>query len=289
MFKFIDNLDINSEIFNVKYSDLNIHKKLGQGGGGSVYLATWQDTEVAFKCFDTQQLFGGEHDFKAFRLEATMLISLSHPNIVRFYGCTIKPPRVGIVMAYCKNGDLAAYLSANPDLPYVRRCEIMCQVAGALSYVHSRGSMHRDVKPENVFISDLLNPQMGDFGLGRSDTGDFSGKTARVGTSAYMAPEVFSGRQYGKPCDVFSFSILAFVVFTGYIKPYGETTFNVEARVASDPSFRPDVGWIQSVTQESRQLMTRCWAHEPPQRPTFEEIVLEIGGWKVVNEVQTII
>ena len=275
----IARFDVDETLFHIKYEDLEVKWKIGSGGASAVvFYATWKGSPVAFKCFKTAEVCGGERQFAEFEKEASLLISLAHPHIISVYGCTLNPPRVGIVMEYCENGDLRNYICNHQETSQAIRLCWLADTASAIEHVHSIAVIHRDVKPDNVFLDAELTAKLADFGLGRSfqvDDLETCAKTMFVGTSGYIAPEVISGTDYTESCDVFSFGVLAYTVLTGEFSPYGGTA-NVDYRVATDPTFRPDLG-AGGVPDGLKALLAECWEHNVADRPTMHCVVRELS------------
>lgn len=259
------NFTIDKKLFFINYDDLTIMKKIGSGGGDAVvFKADWKGSPVAFKCFRVADVFLNDSLFAEFEKEASLLMAISHPHIIRVFGCTIKSPRVGIVMELCDNGDLSMYLQSHPDTPLSIRIVWLAGVAAAISHIHSVGVIHRDIKPDNVFLDHELISKLADFGLGRS-IGDHTAcvKTRHVGTLGFISPEVVSGTTYNEACDVYSFGVTMYAVLTGKFKPYGSQT-NVDYRSAMDPAFRPEIDDIECGVLD---VIVSCWKHDPAERP----------------------
>ena len=101
----IAHLNINKDFFKVKYSDVQLKKVIGEGGGEAcVYLADWHSQEVAVKIFKIREM--DEEKYKAFENEVKIQSSLHHPNVLRFLGAIMEENKVGFIMELCKNGDL---------------------------------------------------------------------------------------------------------------------------------------------------------------------------------------
>jgi len=110
------NLVINKELYVIEYDSISLLKRIGNGGGGGaqIYRVEWMDKICAFKVFQTST-FASQRTFDDFEREVAIMSSISHPNILRFFGCSLKPPRVGILMEYCPNGDLQMFLMHRLD------------------------------------------------------------------------------------------------------------------------------------------------------------------------------
>jgi len=97
-----------------------------------------------------------------------ILASIAHPNIIKFYGACIHPPRIGYLMEFCEHGDLVTYFnrkSGPPPLDFTLR--ILGEVAAAQRFLHSKKIIHRDLKAQNVLIAKDLGSRLMDFGLSK--------------------------------------------------------------------------------------------------------------------------
>ena len=132
-----------------------------------------------------------------------------------------------------------------------------------------------------------------DFGMTRFKTNQHM--TSRIGTSIYMAPEIVNNEFYDEKCDVFSFGIIMFEVFTRNFKPYGANTAQIEIKVAQNPLFRfvfffqisnnkkrpalpVDMGPLDHSQIAFIELMTKCWSHNASARPSFSEIIAALNS-----------
>lgn len=268
-------IKIKPELFKIKFDKIKVLEKIGSGGSNStIYKAEWDGYIVAFKCFNTTDLCRTNNDFSTFEKEIGILGSLRHPNIILFYGGTVKPPRVGIITEFCQNGDLSQYLEKNKNIPIKKKLEWIKGIVSAMVFLHEKNVIHRDLKPENVLLSEKFIPKIIDFGISTFYEYN-SERTKRIGTSCYIAPEVVKDSSYTEKCDVFSFSILFFFLITEE-KPFGDTSlYNIEVKIADDPDFRPDATKvnIDSEYQWIITLIKMCWNHDPEERPSFEKIL----------------
>lgn len=196
---------------------------LGRGGGGVVYRATHLrlDAPVALKVLPTDLA-----DDPAFRRrfdnEAKVAASLVHPHIIPVYDAGEADGRLYLVMRLVEGSDLSAIIAENGPLAPSRACVLLEQVASALTMMHSRGLVHRDVKPGNVLVCPSSGPDVGehafvsDFGLVRAPEGTNLTGELVVGTLAYMAPERFrAGVRPDPAMDLYALGCMAYTCLSG--------------------------------------------------------------------------
>ncbi len=185
---------------------------LGTGRTSSVYLARHDQRGVVALKLPRPELNHRPVLRRMFEGEVQITLNLHHPNIVAAHDGHPTGERAFLVLEYCAGGTLDQLLLEQGQLPLKRCYELILDVGRGLAYSHSRGVLHRDVKPANVFLTDGGTAKLGDFGTGIY----LSERTAeRVGTAFYMAPEVFQGEGASIQSDIYSLGILAYEVVTG--------------------------------------------------------------------------
>lgn len=209
----------------------DVEREIGRGGMGVVYRAIDKRLKrpVAIKLLPPELAF--RRDVRQrFQREAETAAQLSHPNIVPIYSVDEIGNLVFFVMA-CVDGDnLATQLRNRGPLPPTEIQRYLTEVADALAYAHSRGVIHRDIKPDNILIDALDGRALvTDFGIARAAEG---GEGARltatgiaIGTPAYMSPEQASGdRDVDGRSDLYALGVLAYQMLTGEPPFTGNTT-----------------------------------------------------------------
>src|SRR5712664_2366023 len=183
-----------------------------------------------------------------FRHEAQAIAQMRHPNILNVYDFGEYQGTPYMIVEYVPGGSLSGrlgkgQLDAPATLKYLRG------IAAGLDYAHSRGIVHRDVKPANVLLESDDTPVIADFGLAKlmqgSSLKSMTGVT--TGTPAYMAPEQVTGSHVGPPADRYSLATMAYEMLTGSIPFDEEGVLEVlYAQVHRDPpvpsSRRPELG-----------------------------------------------
>jgi hypothetical protein len=194
-----------------------IVEKIGAGGMGSVYKAYQPSLGryVAIKILPPQT--AGDPAFgERFAQEARAIGKLRHPNIVTAFDFTQQGDIAYLVSDYIDGGTLSDQLGTALPLDYA--LGILGPIAAALDYAHSRGIVHRDIKPQNVLLSREGTPVLTDFGLAKI-VGPGSGMTqagSLMGTADYMAPELAGGAESAGPAaDQYALGIIAYQMLVG--------------------------------------------------------------------------
>ncbi|KAL5010470.1 hypothetical protein ScPMuIL_012775 [Solemya velum] len=253
----------------IDFNELQFHEVVGKGAFGVVSRAKWRTKDVAVKLIET------ESERKAFITELKQLSRVAHPNIVKLYGACTKQPTVCLVMEYAEGGSLYNVLHGTGPQPHYTSAHSMSwalQCARGVEYLHGmkpKALIHRDLKPPNLLLI------MGGTVLKICDFGTAcdiqTHMTNNKGSAAWMAPEVFEGFNYSEKCDVFSWGIILWEVFTRK-KPFDEIggpAFRIMWAVHNGT--RPPL--IRNLPKPLEILMTRCWSGNPVERPSMAEVV----------------
>jgi serine/threonine protein kinase len=192
-------------------------KIIGTGKFGTVCQAqsiAEPNRQLAIKTIPKATLKGEEFIFKR---ELDILREVDHPNIIKIYESFMDKKYYHIVMQYCDGGELFERIIEKTKFTEGDAIKVIKQVLQALKYLHDKGICHRDLKPENIVYenrSDESSIKIIDFGLANYFHGANKLYTM-VGTTHYMAPEVFHG-DYGIPCDIWSLGVITFTLLGGY-------------------------------------------------------------------------
>ncbi|KPA81624.1 putative protein kinase [Leptomonas pyrrhocoris] len=202
---------------------------LGKGGFGKVFDAVSNSGETFALKVSSKQM--SENDWKRLKEEVTLMSHFSrHPNIVKFYAAARDEDRAYVVMERCAGKslhDVIAY--RNLDIPEI--LWIGWSLVSTISYIHSKGCIHRDLKPQNLLFDNEGNLKITDFGLSSRISEAHPRKTV-AGTAMYMAPEMANevykrmtknseapSLSYGKEVDTWSIGVVLYVLMTR-MNPY---------------------------------------------------------------------
>src|SRR5215470_9114607 len=209
-----------------------IIRKIGEGGMGEVYVAEHIHIEkkVALKLLRPEVLSNAEAVAR-FRQEARSASAIGHDNIIQIddFG-TMPDGRVYMAMEYLQGLPLNDMIAREP-LPLPRALDILIQVGKGLAAAHVKGITHRDMKPENIFVTNKEGrdvPKILDFGIAKVSGGDTAQNLTVAGTifgtPFYMAPEQAMGGKMDHRVDIYAMGIILYEVFCGEV-PFKAETF----------------------------------------------------------------
>jgi serine/threonine protein kinase len=232
-----------------------VERVLGCGGMGTVYLARHPRLPRTDVLKVVNPALARRPEFRArFLREAESICALDHPNVVAVYDRGEDAGRLYIAMQYVRGGDLRGLLTREGRLPPERALALAGQVGGALDAAHRAGLVHRDVKPENVLLSERPTPEtpdhayLADFGITRYEAAGatLTDAGAVLGSPHYTAPEQVLGQRLDGRADVYSLGCLLFELLTGRVPyPRDGAMAALFAHVSENPplltSIRPDL------------------------------------------------
>ena len=207
-----------------------ILKKLGEGGKGVVYKArdTVLNRVVAIKML--KSAVTTEETYSRFMREAQAVAKLNHPNIVSIYDIGKEDEKQFFVLEFVDGMSLRELMGTYPE----GKCDIQTalrigmDVCNALQYAHSQGVLHRDVKPENILITEEGTAKLMDFGLAKMlGQPSLTQEGIIVGTVAYVAPEIALGKGADAKSDLYSFGAVLYEAVTGRPPFLGEDSVKI--------------------------------------------------------------
>ncbi|GAA4405934.1 Stk1 family PASTA domain-containing Ser/Thr kinase [Fodinibacter luteus] len=253
-------------------------RHLADGGMATVYLAVDErlEREVALKVM-RPHLVHDESFVTRFRREARSAASLSHPNVVAVYDQGTDDDCVFLAMEYVPGLTLREVLHDEGPLSPRAALDVLEPVLLALAEAHSKGLIHRDVKPENVILNDNGTVKVADFGLARAVTSQTvtSSSGLLLGTVAYLSPEQVERGIADARSDVYAAGLVLFEMLTGTKAFTGETPIHVAYQHVHGgvptPSSR-----VPGLDPALDELVEVATARDPDERPADAAAFLEL-------------
>jgi serine/threonine protein kinase, bacterial len=260
-----------------------LEEPLGRGATGTVWRARQNQTAgeeaavagqpgeaVAIKVLK-EELAGDPDIVMRFLRERSVLLRLTHPNIVRTRDLVVEGDLLALVMDLVDGPDLHRYLREYGPFSPVGAALLTAQVADALAASHADGVVHRDLKPANVLLADGpdgMRPMLTDFGIARlADSPGLTHTQEFVGTPAYVAPESAEGRPQTSAVDVYGAGVLLYELLTGRPPFSGGSTLEVLHRHMAEEPQRP-----QGVPDPLWTVIERCLRKNPDDRPSAQNL-----------------
>nr|WP_062342559.1 Stk1 family PASTA domain-containing Ser/Thr kinase [Herbidospora sakaeratensis] len=245
-----------------------VESRIARGGMASVYLAldVRLDRMVAIKVMH-RSLAEDPQFVRRFIGEAKSVASLSHPNIVHVFDQGTDGDHVYLSMEYFPGKTLRAVLDERGPLAPREALEIMIPVLAALGSAHQAGLIHRDVKPENVLMTEDGRVKVVDFGLVRAiEGGNQTRSGVMIGTVGYMAPEQVTTGQADVRADVYAAGIMLFELLTGRQPFGGESPVSVAYRHVHESVPAPS-SFSYDIAPALDALVATATAKDPADRP----------------------
>jgi tRNA A-37 threonylcarbamoyl transferase component Bud32 len=245
-----------------------VREAIGEGNFSITYRATDKvlGRDVAIKVLREQYV---QHAGFASRFEneARAAALISHPNVIQVFDYGREDALAYIVMQYVPGASLKEYIRDHGPLSTDEASEFTRQILDGLAAIHEAGIIHRDIKPQNVLMSDQRHLKLTDFGIARHETAS-AGLTesgTALGTAAYMAPEQASGQTLGRETDLYAVGVVMFEMMTGQLPFPGDNPVQVMYRhVNEDPPAPRTINPNIPVTIEA--FILRAMAKNPSDR-----------------------
>jgi serine/threonine-protein kinase len=250
-----------------RIADYEVIGMLGAGGMGAVYQVRHliSDRIEAMKVLlpdlaSTPEL--GERFVREIRLQASM----NHPNIASLHNALRVDNQLLMIMEFVEGQTLAEVVRGGPLRP-LPAIEVMAQVLSALDYAHSRGVVHRDVKPSNIIITGQGIVKLMDFGIARGvdDFGVLTQAGAAIGSMYYMAPEQVTGGKVDGRSDVYAAAVTLYEILTGERPIKGKTAAEVmEGQLRQQPLYPKLLS--PAVSDDLSRMIMKALEKQPSSR-----------------------
>ncbi|XP_073952559.1 tyrosine-protein kinase Fer isoform X2 [Choristoneura fumiferana] len=263
------------ETWELNNDDVQLLDKIGRGNFGDVYKARLKTSgqEVAVK---TCRMALPEEQKRTFLQEGRILKQYQHPNIVRLIGIAVQKQPIMIVMELVSGGSLLTFLRTRAATLSSRALLGMCRdAAGGMRYLESKNCIHRDLAARNCLVGDDNIVKISDFGMSREEEEYIVSGGMKQIPIKWTAPEALNYGKYTSLCDVWSYGVLMWEIFSKGETPYAGMT-NSRAREKIDSGYRMPAP--EGCSEDVYALMLRCWEYEPEKRPHFHQLYSTIDN-----------
>lgn len=214
--------------------------KIGDGGMAVVFKALDHKLNRTVAVKVLRETFSSDQQFLSrFNREAQSAASLSHPNIVSVYDVGEDGNFHYIVMEYIEGVSLKDYITSTSPLPVNQAVEFAIKISNAIGYAHSKGLIHRDIKPQNILLTTDFDIKVTDFGIAKG-LGDVTltqtGFT--LGTVHYFSPEQAQGKPAMAQSDLYSIGVVLYEMLTGRIPFESDSPVALALKHIEEPLLR---------------------------------------------------
>ena len=250
-----------------------LKSRLGLGGMAEVWYAENKIGKKAAVKFLLQKLCGDANVTSRFYTEAKIMVELNHPNIRQVYDYGEIDGRPVIVMEYLDGDDLKERLKRGQRFTDEELKKWWNQLVSALNYTHSKGIIHRDIKPGNIFVDGQGDIKLLDFGIAKVKESISSTQTGqKIGTLMYMSPEqVKDSKHIDHRTDIYSLAVTFVHLITGR-KPYDSDTtsdFEISEQIVYKPID------LSELPEEWRKFLAPYLEKDPNARPALKPFKTE--------------
>ncbi|KAK2717225.1 hypothetical protein QYM36_007368 [Artemia franciscana] len=258
------------ERWELNNDDVELLEKIGKGNFGDVFKARLKSSnrDVAVK---TCRVTLPDEQKKKFLQEGRILKEYDHPNIVKFIGICVQKQPIMIVMELVSGGSLLNFLRLRASELTVPLLVGMCRdTAAGMEYLENKNCIHRDLAARNCLIDLNKSVKISDFGMSREEKEYIVSDGMKQIPIKWTAPEALNYGKYTSQCDVWSYGVLCWEIFSKGGVPYSGLS-NAKARELIDAGYRMPPP--EATPHEIHRLMEKCWCYEAEGRPHFNEIL----------------
>ena len=261
-------------------SRYDIKMLIGDGGMANVYLAYDRTLKrhVAIKML-RYELSKDERFIKRFKRDSAQVINLDHPNIVHVYTVGDYKQQPFIVMEYVKGKTLKDYLREHGALEPQTVIHIMTQLAEGVLYAHQNNIIHRDLKSQNIMITDDQVVKITDFGIAlSSNEADMTQTNTIMGSVHYLAPELARGNLATERSDIYALGIILYELLTGDVPFKGEGAVNIALQHLE--AEMPSIKLVKEELPNSLDnIISRCTCKLPSDRyHSVDELLIDLNS-----------
>lgn len=277
----LDDITQSDPLINRTISDYRIESRIGEGGTSVVYRAVGlhdKNIQVAVKVIK-QGVLGDKEKLAAFKKEAMIQKVLDHPNVLKTFEYLKRWSRPAIIMEYFPGKSLRYLMTQKKDALRPKKIGILHKAAQALAYIHKKGIIHQDIKPENLLVADDWNVKLIDFSLSKSKLGGLLSFLwgRRHGTPTYMSPEQILRKVIDNRSDIYSFGIVMYELLAEtlpFTANHPDELFIKHLKESPRPLRKVN----EQVPKELEAVVEKMLAKKPSERyDNMDQIVYVLG------------
>ncbi len=263
-----------------------IVEKIKDGSVGTVWKAVNSKGQVFALKILAEALLARPDKVRQFKKEATLTAELTHRGIIKVFEYVARGRQPFFAMEYFESENLKYSMWHLPRRVYKYEFHLMREIAEALEFIHRRGVIHKDVKPENVLVSARADARLIDFSLARTKWDRFLQLGRRVeGTPLYMAPEQIRGERCDPRTDQYSFGVMVYELLTKRPPFLGTSQQNLFNKHLSEPA-APLRTHVKTLSPELEAIVLRMLEKKPANRfPDMTTVIYELSRWEKKDTV----
>ena len=247
-------------------SRFRLVSRIAQGGMAEVYEAV--DLENKKSCavkFMLETLINDPQNVTRFTREGKIAMRLNHPNIAQVFETGNYQGRPYIVFELIKGQTLGEKLKLGSKITYIEACEIVLQMCDVLNYIHTRGIIHRDIKPDNIYYLYDGTIKLSDFGIALDLTNKTKEDAMLVGSVHYLTPEICEGEPVTKLADIYSLGVTFFELVTKRLPHMNNDPLDVAVSQVKDNIPKPSE-FIQDLPKPIENVILKATMKNPNER-----------------------
>ncbi|XP_062339338.1 protein kinase C theta type [Osmerus eperlanus] len=243
--------------------NFKLHKMLGKGSFGKVFLAELKSTNQFFAVKALKKdVVLMDDDVECTMVERRVLsLAWEHPFLTHLY-CTFQTKEnLFFVMEYLNGGDLMFHIQSCHKFDLQRSTFYAAEIICGLQFLHSKGVVYRDLKLDNVLLDSEGHIKIADFGMCKENMQEESRTSTFCGTPDYIAPEILLGQKYGSSVDWWSFGVLLYEMLIGQSPFHGHDEEELFQSIRTDDPCYPR--WL---VKDAKDILVKLFVREPEQR-----------------------
>jgi len=271
---------------NLGSKEYKIIKELGRGAFGKVYQVLNENKYYALKKIELIEF--SEEELELYENEAKILSSINNAHIVKYYDSSKDNEFFYILMEYCEGSDLKQLIkdhkSKKEKIDEKTVYSIIFDICLGIKEIHQKNLIHRDLKPDNIFIDKYKMIKIGDFGISKLlDNNDKYAKSI-VGTNNYMAPEVIKGDKYNNKVDIWALGCIIYELLTLSVCFESKGLYGIIDKIVNKPHGKIDTNKYNYKWQDIIDLLLKKDYKKRPDINEVYNLIINLGNELSLNK-----